>query len=320
MNGHEELIARLARRRAAKLGGLTEGGFRELEHAVKEDPDSFIDDPSDEAFALVVKALDRYEAACRDDDLLDDDAFMAARTKRLARLSSDGAAALRVDEHSLDAALISTLAQDMDADRLLTALFEMRDNQPAPAMPSSGDLWDNVTMRAHVRLQAAIARTSLDTARFRMAAREGGAALLMAPSDEVGARHTCILAHARLEDEAAFEDLDRRFGRTGDSWNHLARTLLLYKLGRMGAAKRALEGYVRLCEGGAYALLKPVLVDIYLPDRPAARPLSFAEATMAVHEADPIVVDVPDYINWAQEQRTVYFAAQSFAEKHGLDW
>ena len=321
MNGHEELITRLAQRRAKKLGGLTEGGYHELERAVREHPDDFVDDPADEAFVLLVKALDRYDNACRNDDLLDDEAFLAARTKRLARLSSDAAAALRVDEHCLDAALIELLARDLDADRLLSSLFDLRDaTNPISAEAKPTDVWDDVTMRAHVRLQAAIARTSLDTARYRMAAREGEEAVLLSPSDVVGARHTCALAYARLEDETAFEDLDRRFGRQGDSWSHLARPILLYKLGRMSAAKRALEGYARLCEGGAYALLRPILVDVYLPDRPDVHPLSFEEATMAVHEADPIVVDVPDFIGWAQELRTVFFSAQSFAERHDLDW
>lgn len=319
MNGREELIARLAHRREQKLGGLTEGGFRELERAVRENPQSFVDDPADEAFLLVVKGLERYDLACRDDDLLDDDEFMAARTKRLARLASDCAQALQVDEGCLDAALLATLARDIDSDRLLTALLDLRSDK-GPGQAPEGDAWDDLALRAQVRLQAAIARTCLDTARYRMAAHEGEQALQLSPSDAVGARHTCALAYARLEDEASFEDLDRRFGRQGDSWNHLARTLLLYKLGRMGAAKRALEGFSRLCEGGAYALLRPVLVDIYLPDRPEARPLSFEEATMAVHEADPIVVDVPDFIAWSQDQRSVYFAAQGFAEKLGLDW
>ena len=96
--------------------------------------------------------------------------------------------------------------------------------------------------------------------------------------------------------------------------------LLLFKLGRIAAAKRALEGFARLCDGGAYALLRPILVDVYLPDRPETSTLSFEEATLAVHEADPIIVDVPDFIGWAQGLRTVYFAAEDFARKRDLDW
>ena len=128
------------------------------------------------------------------------------------------------------------------------------------------------------------------------------------------------LCYARLEDEAALEALDVRFSRQGDSWQHLSRAILLYKLGRLAAARRALGGYTRLCEGGAYALIKPIMIDTYLPDRPETTPLSFEEATLAVHEADPVIVDVPDFVPWAQGQRDVWFAAQSFAERRDLDW
>ena len=33
----------------------------------------------------------------------------------------------------------------------------------------------------------------------------------------------------------------------------------MYKLGRMSAARRALAGFDRLCQGGSYALMRPVL-------------------------------------------------------------
>lgn len=319
MNGRGELVTRLARRRADKLGGLTEGGYHELELAVKADPAAFLDDPADEAFFMVVKAIERHDASCVDDDLLDDDEFVVARLKRLQRLEADCADALRYDDTCVDAHLLAILARDHDPDRLLSELLDYRDSME-PVEATGADLWDDLSLHARLRLQAAIARTCLDTARYRMAAQEGLTAIDLAPSDALGARHTCDLAYARLEDEASFEALDQRFSRQGDSWNQLARTILLYKLGRMGAAKRALEGYARLCEGGAYALLKPVLIDIYLPDRPEVRPFSFEEATLAVHEADPIILDVPDFVSWAQSQRSVYFAAQDFAEGRGLDW
>ena len=75
--------------------------------------------------------------------------------------------------------------------------------------------------------------------------------------DPLGARHTSALALARLEDEAALDALEASFGRRGDSWTQLARLILFYKLGRMGAARRALKGLDTLCEGGVYALLRP---------------------------------------------------------------
>ena len=140
------------------------------------------------------------------------------------------------------------------------------------------------------------------------------------PSDPLGARHTSALALARLEEEAALDALEASFGRHGDSWTQLARLILFYKLGRMGAARRALKGLDTLCEGGVYALLRPVMVDTYLPDRPAATPYSFEEVTLAVHEADPIVVDVPDLVTWVQDQPGMVQSARAFADNAGLEW
>ena len=44
------------------------------------------------------------------------------------------------------------------------------------------------------------------------------------------------------------------------------------------------------------------------------------EATLAVHEADPIIVDVPDLPIWVQEQPGMLESAMSFARRSGLDW
>ena len=68
------------------------------------------------------------------------------------------------------------------------------------------------------------------------------------------------------------------------------------------------------------ALLRPVMVDTYLPDRPAATPYSFEEVTLAVHEADPIVVDVPDLVTWVQDQPGMVQSARAFADNSGLEW
>ncbi len=96
--------------------------------------------------------------------------------------------------------------------------------------------------------------------------------------------------------------------------------ILLFKLGRTSAARRALTGFDRLCEGGIYALLRPILVEPYAPDRPQCAPYSFKEAVLAVHEADPIVVDTPDLPAWAEAQPGMLESAQAFAQKSGFDW
>ena len=203
MKAREELVARLAQRRAAKLGGLSEGGMRELVEAIRKDPQRFVDDASDEAFLRVAQALERHDAAALHDDLLDDDEFYQERMRRLARLEADCAQALELDEHCLDAALLAVLARDLDPDRLLAQLIELRESLPTTTSVAEGDPWDDVFARPALRLDAAIARSCLDTARYRMAAEACEALIERSPADALGARHTCALAYARLEDEPA---------------------------------------------------------------------------------------------------------------------
>ena len=96
--------------------------------------------------------------------------------------------------------------------------------------------------------------------------------------------------------------------------------VLLYKLDRMSAARRALRGFDELCEGGAYALLRPTFVEVYLPDRPEAAPCSFRECMLATREAEPIIADTPDFIAWCQGNDWLVSSAGRFAEKNDLDW
>ena len=316
MRTREEQITRLALRRREQLGGMSDAAYQELLAAVRENPARFVDCPEEEAFAKVVEAVERYDDACVDDDLLDDDQFMAARTKRLARMRRDCEQALAIDPACLDARLLAELAQDLDADALLGRLADLANDAPVAA---DGDAWDDVFLRPALRVRAAIGRSCIDASCFRLAVTTSEELLAVAPSDALGARHTAALAYARLEDEDGFAGLEARYPR-GSSWERLAHTLLLYKLGRLGAARRALRGYSSLVRGGAYALLKPVLVDTYMPDRPELETFSFEEATLAVHEADPIVVDVPDFIAWCEAQDGIKAAAERFASSTGLDW
>lgn len=324
MNLHEELVERLARRRSRSLGDLSQAAYAELVLSVREQPEAFLDDPSDQAFRLVVQAVDRVMHSRAEDEWRDDEAFMDERRKRMERLARDCAQALEICPDSLHAQLLGVLARDCEPDEQLDALLELERTQQAQhgplSAPESGDAWHDVFLHGRMRLQATLARTCLDSARYRMAVSHGETLLAASPSDPLGARHTNALCLARLEDEQGFDALDARFGRRGDSWQQLGRVILLYKLGRMTAARRALLGLDSLCTGGAYALLRPVMVDTYLPDRPAAEPYSFEEVTLAVHEADPIVCDVPDLCAWAESQGSFGASARSFAERNGFGW
>lgn len=324
MNAWEELIERCARRRREKIGPLSEQAYGELLLAVRNNPASFVDGPSEQAFLELARALDAYRESLRDDDLLDDDAYQLARNRRLAALSTTCAAIAAADPSCLDARLVALLAEDRDPDPLLEGLVALEReaaDQDGP-FPAAGteDAWGDVLLRPRLRLRAAVARTCLDSARFRMAASAAASMIDASPADPLGGRHTYALALARLEDEAGFDGLDARFSRHGSPWSHLARVILLYKLDRMGAARRALRGFDDLCEGGAYALLHPTFVEVYLPDRPEAEADGFEEGMFAVREAEPIIADVPDFVSWAQDQDWFVRSAEAFARENDLDW
>lgn len=323
MNAWDELVERCAERRREKIGPLSDEAFAELRLAVREQPTTFVDDPAEEALLIVARALDAYRAKTLGDDLLDDDAYERARRQRLGLLARACREAAEVDEGCLDARLLEALAADAEPDELLGRLIALeREAGRRGGAPRTGtdDAWGDVWYRPRLRLRAAVARTCLDTARYRMAASAAESVIATSPGDPLGARHTYALALARLEDEAGFDQLDARFSRHGNPWSHLARTLLLFKLDRMSAARRALRGYDELCQGGAYALLRPTYVETYLPDRPEAAPGSFEESTFAVREAEPIIADTPDFINWAQGHDWLVASAERFARERGLDW
>lgn len=324
MNASDELVLRCARKRREKLGDLSDDGFAELVRAVRENPATFVDDDQEQAFSDLTQALARVEAGRGDDDLLDDDEYRRERSRRLGRLVADCDRVLARDPGCVDAMTLRALASDRDADGTLALLLELEEQLASDlgpiAKPLGRDAWSDVFCRPRLRLAAAVSRFCLETARYRIARQRCDDLLELAPGDALGARLTAALALARLEDESGFDALDARFGRVGNAWSHLARTLLLYKLDRLPAARRALAGFAGLCQGGAYVLLRPCYVDVYLPDRPAVRPGSFEEATLAVHEADPIVVDTPDFATWAAAQPHISEMGKRFADDGGYDW
>lgn len=324
MDAREEQIFRLALKRRRKLGSLSDEGFAELELAVREDPARFVDDSEEEAFALVAQALSDLESSRATDELLDDEQFEQARSRRMERLARACGDALSCDPACTDARLLLLLSSSTDLDVLLDGLIELERNledDHGPLRPgATGDCWADVFLRPRLRVMAQVAQNLLYSGRYRMCCDTCGKLLEYAPLDVLGARLSYALALARLEDEEGFNWLDAHEGRHGNAWFHLSRVILMYKLGRTSAARRALSGYDRLCTGGAYALLQPHFVDTYLPDRPAFEPGSFEEAMLAVHEADVIVCDVPDFRLFCRDQPAFLDSARTFCEQNGLDW
>ena len=108
MDGREELVLRLAAKRRAKLE-LSDSGYAELLLAVREDPERFMEDGSDEAFAVVARAVAALDEAREGDDLLDDGEFFSQRAKRMEHLGDECVRALALDPHCTEAQLLLAL-------------------------------------------------------------------------------------------------------------------------------------------------------------------------------------------------------------------
>ncbi|MBQ3267022.1 MAG: hypothetical protein IJM67_00285 [Atopobiaceae bacterium] len=322
MRAWDELHLRCARRHEEEHGKLSEQGFAELLAAVRKDPDTFLTHPDDRSFRDLARAIDTFERDLDGDDLLDDDEFMTHSEERRQAMAESCLRMARECPDNLDAQVIATLLSSASPDEVLDRLIGL-DEELEPVGPSmdvvmGASAWDDVFLRPRLRLMDTIARACLETARFRMAVGVCEEVLELCRNDEMGTHHTLALALVRLEDEDRFYFLSQRYEQ--DAWYYLANALLLYKLDRLPAARRALNGLASQCRGGAYALMRPVFVESYLPDRPTYEPGSFEEAVLAVHEADPIVVDTPDFVNWAGEQPGFAEAARAFAQREGFDW
>lgn len=313
MNVREELVERCARRRAEKLGGLSPQAYDELLLAARENVDGFVDTPQEQAFAQVGRALDRYAASVAEDEYADEEQYAAVRSRRLRRLYADCGNALATDPGCLDARLLQLLARGEGQD-LSGEIRELLTSGPPQAS------WDDVFARPALRAQAALCRELLAGIHLTLAEQECNKLLEIDPADELGCRHTLALTLVRLEDEDGFDALDARFGRQGRAWEHLGRVILMYKLGRANAARRALRGYDSLVRGGAYVLLRPVLAEPYLPDRPEVPANDFGEAVMAVNEAEATIADTPDFVWWCEEQDWFVRSAMRFADQSGFDW
>ena len=322
MNLAEELVERCSLKRREQIGPLSDQAFEELVLSVRQNPQAFIDEPAEQALSVLQRALDAFRGSMRDSDLLDDDQYMAQRKKSYAALRQGCLDAIKLDGDCVDAQLVLAQASYGNPDELLDKLSAVEETIFPDGASFGPDAWDDVFARPQLRLYAAMSRACEDGARYRMALNY--AELVMSATekraDPLGARFTAALALCRLEDEEGLNRLDERFSLLGNAWMNLARCILLYKLDRMPAARRALRGYANLSEGGAYALLRPIFVETYLPDRPDYAPGSFEEALCVIHEAEPIIADTPDFIAWCQTQDWLVADAQAFAEKRDLDW
>ena len=327
MSLRDELILRCARHREAALGGLSPEGFAELEAAVKENVTAFIDTPEDVAFAEVTRACETYAHALLESESLDDSGYERARAMALNELKKACKRALATDPGCVDARHMFVVATttglclpNLANGKFLPVYDDARRELNGISRFPGGLSSENVFLRPYLRLLGGLARQSVACTRYRAVLSLGDELLRFDPADGVGIRHTMAIAYARLEDEAGLNALDDRFDHESTAWSLLARTLLLYRLERFGSARRALRSFVHLVDGGAYALLRPVLLPPYLPERPKAAPLGFDAAMQAVFETETVIADTPGFIAWTQEQPGTVEAARVFADTNGFEW
>ncbi len=235
---------------------------------------------------------------------------------------------LVLEGHTRDFLEGGTSGFDAEAEHLFTpaALSDGRDAAELTAT--------NPVVVGWLHTIEAISQLSLASARYR-AAMQYARIVMRAEGYPNRAEGTVLLALARLEDEEGFfafaREVDQREREAhaqpawmiphepvDDSpWYLLARTLLLYKLGRRRAARRALRDFANRCDGGAFFLLNPTYLTPYLPARPTPQ-ASWSTAHQAVWEADGIIADTPDFVVWAESVEGVVYASEAFADRNGF--
>lgn len=299
-----------------------------ISHEAMRDPDAYAHDDEDRALIRLSEAVNTARREI--EDVEDTDLFgdVSAGAQDLVKTRAQLRACLNLDSHCYDARQMLILAESTSDDEALAQLLaieqealdwctEQSQRYDKDILDTSSDPWDAVFMRPYLRIEAKIIDLLVMSARYRGALARCMRLLDAAPTDGQGIRHTTALILARLEDEQGLDNLDKRFDRTGSTWMHIARAVLLYKLGRMDAARRATIGLATLCPGVAFYLASPTYVDPYLPDRPPFSPGTIQESLYATYEADFLVVDTPDFINWALSIETFSRAVQQDAQRYG---
>lgn len=326
-----ELASRLLKKAAHADPALEADPARlaDLARRAMRSPESLVSDDEDRAFLALDRAVRRARQEI--DDELDALYYESASEQaprrapgRMAKTHALLARCIELDPHCYDARTLDILVGSETADQALAGLDELEGQARSWCCEQAqrydgavADPWDAVFMRPWLRLKARAVDLLIQASCYREARRRCEEMLSFAPTDGQGVRHTLALVLARLEDEEALNRLDCEYGREGSCWMHLARTVLLYKLGRMEAARRALVGLAELCPGAAYYLAYPTYVPPYLPDRPLFTPGTEQESLFATYEADFLVVDTPEFASWALSVGRYAEIATAFGRTHG---
>lgn len=324
MSLEEELRQQVFSRKVQELGCLSDGAKEELKAAIQTDLDRFCETDQEQSSYLLLQALDAFREDQRQLELCQTESqFLSVRLQILDRLSEKVSLALAKYPHNLDATHLMVLLESGSPNDILMDLLDLKDSCPVDLQDYllvDEDIHERLELRAYLRLLASIDRFYLDTGRALQAKTLSELILSVNPSDSLGVSNTLVLALARLEDLKELKTVNHLRFRQDNSWMHLARTLILYKLDRMSAARRSLLGMIKLCEGSAFALLRPSMTEMYLLQRPPALNCSFEEVQLAVREAEPVLEDTPEFIRWVSQQPETLESAQAFARSHGFDF
>ena len=329
MNVSSELTNRLIKKAAVADPTLATDPARlaELSRRALRNPSSLFADDEDRAFHALDRAVQRARQEI--DDELDEMYYEGAKEpkkppSKLPRTQALLAKCIALDPYCYDALALDALIRCDTSDEALARLDALEpearawcEGQAARYDGPVADPWDAVFLRPWLRIKSRAIDMLVQSCCYREARRRCEEMLAAAPSDGQGVRHTLALILARLEDEDALTRLDGEFSHEGSCWMHLSRAMLLYKLGRLDAARRAVVGLADLCPGAAFYLVNPSYVEPYLPDRPLYSPGTDRESLLATYEADFLVADTPEFIAWAQTIPQFDEAAKAFGRKHG---
>ena len=326
---------------------LTEAA-RELVHKdIAADPGKYA--ATEHAQALLSYASVRQhllDELHRIEDLGGDEEFERQRNRLFDEAREDLLKIVRLDALCVDAQLLAIILADTPVDACLGDLMKLEQStfdylrqsvngfdESAPHYWANKMLADGATaasltvaepaMIGWLHTLEAIAQLCLASARYRAGANYAKR-VLKAEGYPTRAGGTVLLALARLEDEDGFfalaHELEDAHGAEwveGSPWYLLARTILLYKAGKMRPAGRALREFANRCEGGAFFVLNPTYLTPYLPRRPEPRePWDLTH--QAVWEADGIIADTPDFAAWAQSCEGFTDLSESFARRYGF--
>lgn len=307
--------------------GTDPARLADLSRQAMRSPETLVTDDEDRAFMALDKAVQRARQEIDDElDALYYDPEGAAKRppSRMPRTHALLTRCLELDPRCYDARTLDILVRSETGDEALAQLDALEDEVRAWCTEQAdrydgpvADPWDAVFLRPWLRMKGRAIDLLIQATCYREALARCEAMLSFAPTDGQGIRHTAALLYARLEDEEGLAALDARYGHEGSCWMHLARAMLLYKLGRKDAARRALIGFADLCPGAAFYLAYPSYVPPYLPDRPHFAPGTEQESLFATYEADYLVVDTPEFVNWALSIGRFREAAEKFGASHG---